>query len=333
MLAPAMPAAAQTDSTHGDLFGDLVHIKRDPFSGQPILQKRWVLLPQDVYDWAYCPIPVDQFGLEIPFLAETCDVDPAHTSRLVPVDYFGRLSAGRTKERNLRMHFDEAISNIKAAERVALEESGRLLLGTGCTDSGCTRWRTIDSPLENLSLYHRLSKYGHLQTDPLEVDTSPGGDPAEGTVYHPALDAADWTKFAEGTTALLPRSTASTCFVGDSFVADCALPMPMSPEDFRLTASLLAGAADKTGIVTIDLVQFLNRLLHITTATELSAATLVTLPALIRDENGAIAPAADGLPAPANERFVDFSAAGYVRADTFARTVTGLIDQGAGSGR
>ena len=47
---------AQSGDTHvGDLFGDLVHIKRHPITGQPILQKREVLLPQDVPGLAVLP--------------------------------------------------------------------------------------------------------------------------------------------------------------------------------------------------------------------------------------------------------------------------------------
>lgn len=330
-LTPALPAEAQHDSSHtGDLFGDLIEIKRDLATGQPILQKRWVALPQDVYDWAYCPIPVDRFGLEIPFLQLSCDIDPAHTDRVVPIDYFGRLSAGRTRERNLRMHFDEAIDSMKAAERIALEETGRLALGTGCSPADCTTWKVIDSPLENLAIYHRLLKYGHLQTDPLEEDTSEGGDPEGGTVYHPALDEGDWAKFGDITPALLPRAGANACFTSGGFVGDCALPQPLTSADFRIAAPLLAGAADKTAKITLDLVQYMNRILHITVATDLSAAAVDTLPALIRDENGTVAAAAAGLPAPADERFVNFATVTYARADTFSRTVTVLVDQGGG---
>ena len=48
----------------GDVFGDLVHIKRDDVTGQPILAMRWVEMPAEVpgYGWGYCPIPVDEFS-------------------------------------------------------------------------------------------------------------------------------------------------------------------------------------------------------------------------------------------------------------------------------
>lgn len=306
--------AQDSGDTHvGDVFGDLVHIKRDPTTGQPILQKRDVLLPGDVPGIAYCPIPVDATGFEIPFLPLSCDPDPAYADAMIEVDYFGRLSGGRTQERNLRMHFDETIVGIKNSGTVTLDEAGRLKLGLDCTALGiCASWRTIDSPLENLSTYRRVMKYGHLQTDPLEVDTSPGGDPNEGTSYHPALDAADWAKFMGPAVALLPRASSGECFTGTAFDTACAQPTALTTADFFLTSALLAGAADKTGRMTPDLVQYMNRILKITVATSETAATLNTVPALIRDADGTIAPATDGLPAPANERFVDFSPASYL---------------------
>ncbi|MEZ5316798.1 MAG: FG-GAP-like repeat-containing protein [Vicinamibacterales bacterium] len=329
-LAAGATILAQSGTGHtGDVLGDLIHIKRDAVTGQPILQKRWVELPGDTFGWDYCPIPVDAAGLEVPFLELSCDPDPAYADALVEVDYFGRLSGGRTQERNQRMHFDETINGIKDAERVELEETGRLRLGTDCVPSGtCANWRTIDSPMENLSLYRQLMKYGHLQTDPLDEDTSPGGDPAAGTVYHPALDAADWAKFQGATTALLPRVSSSECFAGSVFTTACAAPQALSATDFFLATAVLAGAADKTGRVTVDLVQYLNRILKITEDTPETLATLNTLPALIRDEDGEIAPAPDGLPWPASERFVDYGAASYLRSDWFQKTVHVLQDTG-----
>ena len=180
LLSSPVPVLAQGET--GDLFGDLIHIKRNATTGQPILQQRWVELPGDTFGWAYCPIPVDAAGDEIPFAPLSCDVDPTQLDRVVEVDYFGRLSAARTKERNQRMHFNEVIANIKAAEIVDVDEAGRMKLGSTCDASGvCAEWATIDSPMENMALYNRLLKYGHIQTDPLEVDTSPGGDPNQGT--------------------------------------------------------------------------------------------------------------------------------------------------------
>ncbi len=325
------PTSAVAQSDTGDLLGDLVHIKRDATTGQPILQERWVEFPGGTLGWDYCPIPIDIDGVEIPFAPLSCDPDPAQASRLVEVNYFGRLSGGRTKERNQRMHFDEVIVNINGADLVDVDEGGRLKLGTTCDVNGvCASWKTIDSPMENLALYRRMLKYGHLQTDPLEVDTSSGGDPNAGTVYHPALTAADWAKFRGVTTTLLPSGNPNQCFAGVTFVASCAQPQALAVFDFSFATSFLAGAADKTGKVTPDLVQYLNRILKVPVATAESAAPVVTLPALIRDVNGNIAPAPPGLPFPANERFVDFSNVSYLRTDWFDRATLVLQTSDAG---
>jgi len=182
--------------------------------------------------------------------------------------------------------------------------------------------------MENLSIYRWVMKYGHLQTDPAEEDTSAGGDPAAGTVYHPALDAADWAKFSGPVTALLPRASSSQCFSGASFDVTCAAPQSLTTVDFFLAGSFLAGAADKTGRITPDLLQYLNRILKIPVDTPETLAALNTLPALIRDEGGVITPATPGLPAPADERFVDFAVDSYLRSDWFSKTVLVLQESG-----
>lgn len=333
----------------GDVFGDLIHIRRDPISGQAILEKRQVLLPQDVLGYAYCPIPVTASGAEIPLVDLSCDVDPAYLDQVVELDYFGRLSAGRTKERNLRMHFDEVIEKIKMAQAVSRDVAGRIKLGYGCTVvdgepefASCTEWDEVDSPLENLSLYHRVMKYGHIQTDPGEVDTWAHGDPATLPQYHVALAKEDWAKFDEPLRRLLPvrpgnPAAADACFAN---VVACVAPQVLETQDFPLAASFLGAAADKHGQVTVDLVQYINRILRITCGdtgptkawctkpTESAMTPLNSVPALIRDcydpatgapgascriypadqpvstFEGTVIPAASGF--PANERFVQF---------------------------
>ncbi len=345
----------------GDIFGDLIHIKRDAATGQPILAKRWIEYPMSIYDWGYCPIAVDASGAELGFAPLSCDIDPLDLERAVELDYFGRLSGGRTKERNSRMHFDEAISNIKLAEAVREEAAGRLLLGYDCApadggDAVCASWSTVDSPMASLALYARLMKYGHIQTDPLEVDIWTHGDPAAGTQYHEALGAEDWAKFSGELRHLLARGGGdpAECFgegFANGFNAACAEPEILTSGDLIRAGSFLAGAADKHGRITPDLVQYTNRILKITLATETTAATLDTLPALILD-CGAVAPpppegeelpvepeypgpcvisdATSGMPAPANERFVDFSAMSYKRSAWRDKLLTVIQQVGVG---
>jgi len=343
----------------GDVLGDLIHILRAD-SGQPILAQRYIEMPKEVrgYGWGYCPIAVDALGNELGFAPLSCDVAAADLESVVAVDYFGRLSGGRTKERNSRMHFNEVISNIKMGGSVGLDETGRLLLGYECTSNTvCAEWGVVDSPMENLALYTRLMKYGHFQTDPLEEDMWARGDPAAGTQYHPALDASDWAKFQDNVRFLLPGDGLAFCDT-----AACVEPESLSSADFVTAAAALGGAANKTGIITADLVQYMNRILKITKNTEASMATADTRPALVRDcwsseidpvlevgPDGEVLPvdpsydaictvgeAALDLPNYADfpdvqELFVDFEAAAYDRTtwrSTFVDVIGPLPDDG-----
>jgi hypothetical protein len=120
----------------------------------------------------------------------------------------------------------------------------------------------------------------------------------------------------------------------------------------------LGGAANKTGKITVDLVQYMNRILKITKTTEASEATLDSLPAKVRDcwssaddpvlsldplteevlpidpVYDAACSTADAGPELANydlfpdvqESFVDFSAVtGYSRTSTWGTRTAALI--------
>jgi len=325
------------------VFGDLVHILRDGRTGQPILQKR-VIEEQGTMVDGFCPVPVNGRGEEVGLVLGTCD--PLDADAVIEVNYFGRLSGGRTKERNNRMHFDEVISSIKDPDvgRVTEDDTGRLMLGYDCEGNTCVTYRTIDSPMENLALYTRVLKYGHFQTDPMEVDIFAHGDPAAGTQYHPALTKEDYKKFDGRLKHLLPRATegqSGSCWNNGAFDTGCARGELLDESDFIRAASYLAGAANKTGIITSDLVQYMNRILKIARDTEITTAAVATLPALIRDcgeeanasefpaaapARCSITPATLGMRAPADERFVDFGSVAYDRSAWRKKTL-GLLQR------
>ncbi|MGA9574548.1 MAG: hypothetical protein WBS20_11440 [Lysobacterales bacterium] len=296
----------------GDVFGDLIHILRDETTGQPIFAQRWVEMPEALpgYGWGYCAIAVDALGIPLPFKPYSCDVDTTNAAT-VEVDYFGRLNGSRVQERNLRMHFNETITNIKQAVRLRLDPTGRLALGfvdpddpnpdaPGCTlnsDPEFCVWATVDSAMENMALYQRMMKYGHIATDPLEVDLWWHGDPALEIQYHPALSAEDWPKFEFAVPSLLhwlpPYNEVwdnkgdfdrpADCFDDGEPIAPCLFPEPLTSQDFDTSADLLGAAGGKHNFFTVDLVQYLNRFLRITQSTEFAAATLARLPAMYRD--------------------------------------------------
>lgn len=259
---------------YGDIFGDLIHVLRHDVTGQPIFAQRWVEMPAELpgYGWGYCAIGVDEDGFEIPFKPYSCDLDTTDQAS-VEVDYFGRLNGSRVQERNMRMHFNETITNIKQAGQVDLDPTGRLMLGYECAladDPGTCLWSTVDSPMENMAMYRRMMKYGHISTSPYELDLWWHGDPKLPVPYHPALDADDRLKFQQA--GLLHMLSAS----GYS-------PEHLTFEDFNTSAQLLGASAGKHGFITADLVQYLNRFLRITQSTEFAASALDTLPALYRD--------------------------------------------------
>jgi len=356
VMVPPSPALAQDHGGGGgggggggcgDVFGDLIHIQRDELTGQPILAQRWIEMPKELpgYGWGYCPIAVDAEGNELAFASLSCDVAAEDVGRVVETDYFGRLNGGRTKERNHRMHFNEVISSLKEAEGVGMDETGRLALGYVCEKNkngkvkSCAEWAVTDSPMESMALYTRLMKYGHFQTDPMEVDLWAHGDPAQGTQYNPALGPEDWPKFTKGVRHLLPGNGNVTCFDEadeNAFDTACAAPSRLRQRDFVAAAAYLGGAANKTGKITDDLVQYMNRILKITLTTATTLATPHTLPALVQvctvtgdlDQseeqeeptytNCQVEPATDALPNYAlfpdvQELFVNFARASYDR--------------------
>ena len=71
--------------------------------------------------------------------------------------------------------------------------------------------------------------------------------------------------------------------VADEFRFLCAEREPIAREDFLSASVYLAAAASKTGIVTRDLAQYVNRFLRITKSTDITKATLDTLPAQYRN--------------------------------------------------
>jgi hypothetical protein len=363
-----MPLAAISQEDHGsggggggcgDVFGELIHILRNEH-GQPILAQRWVELPAEVpgYGWGYCPVAVyGQDKQELPFEPYSCDVRSDKIDLIEEVNYFGRLNGGRTKERNNRMHFDEVISNIKAAHLVNTDAAGRLMLGYDCTyveeknnteayyKSPCQEWAKIDSPMEHMGLFSQTMKYGHLATDPYELDTWAHGDPKSGTPFHIALGEEDWPKFHKSLRHLLPNNgddpeacwdysqaelfedsdDSGDWFAGEPFydmndncvrdehepftdvdldglfdpaeviendngncVLDefkfmCAGAEDLGNKDFVSGAVSLAAAASKTGMITVDLIQYFNRITRIARKTEHTVAPNNTLPALYRD--------------------------------------------------
>jgi hypothetical protein len=138
----------------------------------------------------------------------------------------------------------------------------------------------------------------------------------------------------------------------DTFDAACAAAQDLDHRDFSRGASFLGGAANKTGKVTADLVQYLNRILKITLKTTTTVSTTKTLGALVRDcPSDPANPSSEAEPQveptydmehctiadadvtvdllkvfpDLHERFVDFVGADYTRGDTMDEEIVTII--------
>jgi hypothetical protein len=220
-------------------YGDLIVIARDR-DGVPIL------------DANGCLQPLNSNGDLIPLDAE-CEV--LDETAVIEVE-FGRLNVARAPEKVKEQALDEVIQAIKDCLRVTLDPAGRLALKYKIVnpDTGAKEvvWKTIDAARENLALYSQLMKFGHLQTACGEISSDRGDE----TTYRPCLDPTiDYPKFRAKVKFLLPVTPGAT--TAES----------LSNADLTLASSFLAGAADKSGTITVDLVQYLNTILGVPNTT------------------------------------------------------------------
>ncbi len=127
----------------GDLYGDLYVIARDD-QGVPILTCN---------DYGCFVQPLDAEGNPIPLDEEGHVIDES----LVQEVEFGRLSVSRAPEDVLDGRSEEVLLALNSATEVSLDPAGRLVV----TIDGETR--TIDAPLENLSIYIALMTDGYIE--------------------------------------------------------------------------------------------------------------------------------------------------------------------------
>lgn len=182
-----------------------------------------------------CKIPA---GYEETWGTQTLEVDS------------GRLNLARTTDYVIESAYDEAIAVINTAvpadldgdgsretPAVALDAAGRLLLAL-LDEGGQPYLKTVDSPRENLALYQRIM---------LGIK-----DNGEGCL--------------QGINADL---------LGEDLVhLSCGAAEDSQDQDLLRATSFLAGAADKSGTISIDEVVYLNSILRINTIEESSTGSL-----------------------------------------------------------
>ena len=218
------------DRMKGDLYGDLYVILRDAY-GVPILTAGGYVQP--------IAFTMDADGNLVPVLDGNGDyvlmpldaegeIDPTQIpdgANWVAAEVeFSRLSIARSPDKVLDRALDEAYLALTEADSVTLDPSGRIVVVIDGVE------QTFDSPLINLALYEQLVTYGNL------ILRDDDGNPilVNGNVV-PLLP-----------TSILPDSGST-----------------LSQADLELAASLFAAAADKSGVVNVDVVVYMNSILGI----------------------------------------------------------------------
>lgn len=225
--------SGQSSVDKGSLYGDLYVILRD-INGVPIL------------DANGCVQPISGTTGDLLSLDEECELLPGNESEVMEVD-FGRLNVGRSPSVVMEASFDEAISNINSATSIDLDPAGRLLL----TIDGLEE--TIDSPKQNLALYMKLMSLGHWIT----TDTSPlvRGNGQPGTNGSSEEDGPS----SKSRPVLSYDATCLLANLGFEHLGDSTnTTQDLNNNELLLAASLLAGAADKTGTLTLDAIIYIN---------------------------------------------------------------------------
>ena len=241
----------------GDLYGDLYVILRD-VNGAPILGPNGCIQPISSMDGS-TTLPD---GTEVvvvagePFELATytdsegvlieCELTETMAAWVQGVD-FGRLDLGRAPEGVIAHAFDEAINKMNAATGFSIDPAGRIMY----TVDG-ESFSTIDAPAENLALYIKMMKDGHwitLDTAPVE----PGDKGKKGSGSGPPPGDGPST---EERPVLSDQAIALLDGIGYGNLGD--VDNDLNSHDLLLAASLLAGAADKSGTMTLDQVVYIN---------------------------------------------------------------------------
>ena len=256
----------------GELFGDLYVILRD-VNGVPIRDEYGCIQPisntdgsttlpdgAEVTAYAYEPFTLGTYYDSEGVLIE-CELTEDMTAWVQAVD-FGRLNLGRAPEGVIAHAFDEAVNKLNAAVALDIDPAGRIMY----TLDNIT-WSTIDAPAENLALYIKMMIDGDwvtINTDPIVKGGKPEGKgPPEGdgpsTEPRPVLNCFEGEVDSPLHTNLDTLGFTNLCHE-ESITAN------LTNKELLLAASLLAGAADKSGKITLDKVAYINSIYGINQA-------------------------------------------------------------------
>lgn len=149
-----------------NLFGDLWMLVRDAY-GVPVLDDQRCVQP---IASETITLPDGTTTDTVPMVIDTledepvCAVEEGYEQYTIELE-IGRLNMVRTMTQNPTVFaraLEEAIKNINASESIKLDPAGRLILVSSDPVTGAPVESTIDSPRENLALYHALLKEGRI---------------------------------------------------------------------------------------------------------------------------------------------------------------------------
>ena len=231
----------------GSLYGDLYVVLRDA-NGVPVLDEFGCVQPINA-------VTGEAFQLYTNEEEDVyCELTDAMAAYVQTVE-FGRLNMGRSPNVVREQAFDEAIKAMNSASDISLDPAGRLVLTTGDVAD------TIDSPRENLALYIKLMTEGHwitTDTTPLSHGNMSSGD--NGSSEGDGHSAEERPVLTDAAVLLLanlgfPR-------LGDATTTN----QDLDANTLLLAASLLAGAADKQGTISVDQLIYINSIYGINDA-------------------------------------------------------------------
>lgn len=139
-------------------YGDLIILYRNE-TGVPIVDAFDCQQPIGFPENVGCPLVCDAEPCLIPTDTDTCAIASAYASCANEAD-FGRVNLSRASEKVLDSQLEDVLVNLAIADCTSLDPAGRIVYSRYIGDELSTG--TIDSPLQNLSIFKHLMRDGDI---------------------------------------------------------------------------------------------------------------------------------------------------------------------------
>ena len=139
-------------------YGDLIVLYRNE-SGVPILDAFDCQQPTGFPENVGCPLVCDAEPCIIPTDPDTCAIASLYATCANEAD-FGRVNLSRASEKVLDSQLEDVLVNLAIADCTSLDPAGRIVYSRFVGDELATG--TVDSPLQNLSIFKHLVRDGDI---------------------------------------------------------------------------------------------------------------------------------------------------------------------------